>query len=86
MTELKVLARQAKDILSCRIEAVLDDMSLTALCSLPEEEPMTVESFVSLTEQTCKESAECLARYGTTGSTWLSCLETSYITSLQCFY
>ena len=51
---LELLNKQAKDILDCRIEAVLEDMSLTPLCDLPEDEPITVARFIDLTTTTCQ--------------------------------
>lgn len=51
-----------KDILDCRIEAVLEDIELTRLCDLPEDEAVSVEEFVNVTERTCQEAAESLSR------------------------
>ena len=51
-----------KDILDCRIEAVLEDIELTRLCDLPEDEAVSVEEFVSVTERTCQEAAQSLSR------------------------
>ena len=51
-----------KDILDCRIEAVLQDIELTRLCHLPEDEAVSVEEFVSVTERTCHEAAESLSK------------------------
>ena len=60
--ELERIAKQAMDLLECRIEAVLNEMGCTALCDLPEDEPITVDEFLSLTEQTCNEASELLAK------------------------
>lgn len=57
------LKKHASDILECRIDAVLDDMGLTPLCDLPDEDAVTIEKFVNQTEVTCKEAAEALGRY-----------------------
>ena len=62
MSFLELLSKQLKDTLDCRIEAVLEDMSLTALCDLPEDEPVTIDQFVKKTEETCKSAAEQLAK------------------------
>ena len=51
-----------KDILDCRIEAVLEDIELTRLCDLPEDEAVSVEEFVHVTERTCREAAESLSK------------------------
>ena len=63
MGDLELLTKQANDILECRIEAVLDEMGLTPLCDLPEDEAITIEDFLHLTEQTCSEAASTLAKY-----------------------
>ena len=62
MDELEQYTKQACDILECRIEANLNEMGLTALCELPEDEPVMVEQFLTLTEKTCLEAAEQLAK------------------------
>ncbi|XP_066028864.1 dynein axonemal heavy chain 5 isoform X2 [Pocillopora verrucosa] len=60
---LEILTKGVKDMLDCRIEAVLQDIELTRLCDLPEDEAVTVEDFVAVTEKTCQESAESLSKY-----------------------
>ena len=62
MHELELLAKTVIDILDCRIEATLQDMSLTALCDLPDNEPVTVEEFLRLTENICSQASEQLAK------------------------
>ena len=62
LRKLDLLNKQAKDILDCRIEEVLEDMSLTPLCELPEDEPIKVEKFLHLTETVCKEAALSLSK------------------------
>ena len=61
MNELEKLSKTAKDILDCRIEAVLDDMSVTALCDLPDEEPVSAEKFLTLTTEVVETASEYLA-------------------------
>ena len=41
----------------------MQDIELTRLCDLPEDEAVSVEEFVSVTERTCQESAESLSKY-----------------------
>ena len=62
MGHLEMISKQAIDILDCRIEAVLEDMSTTALCDLPEDEPVTVQEFLVLTQETCKEASKQLSK------------------------
>lgn len=57
-------------MLDCRIEAALQDIELTRLCDLPEDEAVTVEEFVDVTERTCQEAAESLSKLVCV--TWLS--------------
>ncbi|XP_064627182.1 dynein axonemal heavy chain 5-like isoform X2 [Lineus longissimus] len=59
---LERLSKQVQDILDCRIEEVLEDMSLTALCDLPEDEPVTIDHFMAMTEETCTFAAENLTK------------------------
>nr|XP_006825999.1 PREDICTED: dynein heavy chain 5, axonemal [Saccoglossus kowalevskii] len=59
---LQRLIKQVTDLLDCRIEAVLLDMSTTPLCDLPEMEPVTTTEFLRMTETAVSEAAEQLAR------------------------
>ena len=61
MGDLEKLAKTVTDILDCRIEAVLNDMSITALCDLPEEEAITAETFLELTTNIVDQASEQLA-------------------------
>lgn len=49
-------------MLEYRIEAALQDIELTRLCDLPEDEAVTVEEFVDVTERTCHEAEESLSK------------------------
>ena len=75
--ELERFNKQACDILECRIEANLDDMGLTALCELPEDDPILVEEFLQLTKKICLEAVEQLSKY----VTWLvvKCIDNSLL-------
>ena len=44
---LELLIDRACDIKTYRIEAILKDMSCTPLCELPDNEPWTIQEFVS---------------------------------------
>ncbi|XP_071801151.1 dynein axonemal heavy chain 5-like isoform X2 [Asterias amurensis] len=59
---LEHLTKQISDLLDCRIDQVLKDMSCTALCVLPEAEPTSTKDFLANTEKTCKEACEQLSR------------------------
>ena len=62
MRELDKLAKTVHDILECRIDAVLDDMSGTALCELPEDEPITMEQFLEITNDVIVSASKYLAK------------------------
>lgn len=62
MGELEKLSKTVKDILDCRIEAVLQDMSVTALCDLPEDEPVTMDKFLELTATAVDSASKQLAK------------------------
>ncbi|XP_078695417.1 dynein axonemal heavy chain 5-like [Branchiostoma floridae x Branchiostoma belcheri] len=59
---LELLNKQASDVLECRIETVLTEMSFTALCDLPEDEPVHVSHFLEVTEKTCNDASTFLAK------------------------
>lgn len=40
---------RVNDLVEFRIEAVLQEMSISTLCVLPEDEPVTCEEFVQTT-------------------------------------
>lgn len=47
--DLELLMDRVNDLLEMRIDAVLQEMSGSALCVLPEHEPITCEDFVRTT-------------------------------------
>lgn len=61
MADLAKLTKTVSDILDCRVEAVLSDMSMTALCDLPEEEAITADQFLELTTETVEMASQQLA-------------------------
>ncbi|XP_053396215.1 dynein axonemal heavy chain 5-like isoform X3 [Mercenaria mercenaria] len=61
MGELDKLSKTVHDILECRIEAVLEDMSATALCELPEDEAVTMEKFLEITTEVVETASKYLA-------------------------
>ena len=48
--ELELLTDRVNDLVEFRINAVLRDMSTTALCELPDEEPWAVDEFLERTQ------------------------------------
>ena len=62
MNEMELIAKQATDILECRIEAVLEQMSLTPLTDIPEDEAITIEEAMKITEEVCEEAAVTLTK------------------------
>lgn len=61
MRELDFIVKEAADILECRIERVLEDMSNTALIILPEE-PIDVSTFLEQTENLAVSTARKLSQ------------------------
>lgn len=47
--DLELLMDRVNDLLEMRIDAVLQEMSGSTLCVLPEDEPITCEDFVRTT-------------------------------------
>ena len=62
MNEMELIAKQANDILQCRIEDVLEQMSLTPLTDLPEDEAITIEEAQKMTEEICNDAAANLTK------------------------
>ena len=60
--ELDILNKHCKDILESRIEDVLNSMSSTTLCTLPEDEAVSVDEFLKLTEDTCNAACSILVK------------------------
>lgn len=51
---LELLIDRSKDILEVRIEGVMKDIQTTQLCELPENDPWTMDEFISRTQvHTC---------------------------------
>lgn len=50
LADLELLMDRANDLVEFRINAVLQDMSTTTLCELPDEEPWTVDVFLEKTQ------------------------------------
>ncbi|XP_078395203.1 dynein axonemal heavy chain 5 [Cetorhinus maximus] len=60
LDELELWLNRVNDLIEFRIDAVLQDMSTTQLCKLPEEEPITCEEFVQVTKDLCVKAAQTL--------------------------
>lgn len=61
MNNLEKLSKTVTDILDCRVEAVLQEMSVTALCDLPEDDAVTMEKFLELTTDVVEGASKTLA-------------------------
>ncbi|KAM4687754.1 dynein axonemal heavy chain 5 [Discoglossus pictus] len=55
--ELELLLDRVNDLVEFRIDAVLQEMSTTLLCKLPEGEPYTCEQFLQMTKDLCAKGA-----------------------------
>lgn len=63
LLDFQLLIKKIMDILEVRIETILNDMANTSLCAIPDDDPITINEFLSLTEQTVLEAAVYLAKY-----------------------
>lgn len=52
-----LVLRRANDLITYRIEAVLNDVTATHLCEINDEEPMSVDEFYKRTEELCEEAS-----------------------------
>lgn len=48
--DLELLVDRVSDLIEFRIDAVLEEMSSTPLCQLPQEAPLTCEEFLQMTK------------------------------------
>ncbi|KAF4103547.1 dynein axonemal heavy chain 5 isoform X1 [Onychostoma macrolepis] len=60
LEDLELLLQRVNDLVEFRIDAVLQEMSTTTLCVLPEDEPCTCEEFVQTTKELCIKGAQML--------------------------
>ncbi|XP_076594398.1 dynein axonemal heavy chain 5 isoform X1 [Chaetodon auriga] len=60
LVDLELLMDRVNDLVEFRIDAVLQEMSGSTLCVLPEEEPVTCEEFVQTTRDLCIRQAQSL--------------------------
>nr|XP_054361159.1 dynein axonemal heavy chain 5 [Mirounga angustirostris] len=58
--DLELLLDRVNDLMEFRIDAVLEEMSSTPLCQLPEEEPLTCADFLQVTKDLCIKGAQIL--------------------------
>ncbi|XP_067868157.1 dynein axonemal heavy chain 5 isoform X2 [Heterodontus francisci] len=61
LTELKHVLKQVSDILECRIERVLHEMSLTALVDLPDDDLVEAPAFLEMTENIVASAGQALS-------------------------
>jgi hypothetical protein len=63
-TELEVfenLCVNIKDIIECRVETSLNEISITSLCNLPND-PCTIDEFMKLAEETAQKAIGQLSK------------------------
>ncbi|XP_014347801.2 dynein axonemal heavy chain 5 [Latimeria chalumnae] len=60
LAELELLLDRMNDLIEFRVDVVLQEMSTTPLCILPEQEPYTCEEFVQMTKELCIKGAQTL--------------------------
>ncbi|XP_024103279.2 dynein axonemal heavy chain 5 [Pongo abelii] len=58
--DLELLLDRVNDLIAFRIDAILEEMSSTPLCQLPQEEPLTCEEFLQMTKDLCVNGAQIL--------------------------
>ncbi|XP_074540218.1 dynein axonemal heavy chain 5 [Halichoeres trimaculatus] len=60
LVDLELLMDRVNDLVEFRIDAVLQEMSSSTLCVLPEDEPITCEEFIQTTRELCIRQAQSL--------------------------
>ncbi|CAH8644888.1 unnamed protein product [Schistosoma haematobium] len=61
LESLKLLIKRTSDILNCRVEDVFEEMAETNLCDLPDDDQVTLDQFIQITETTVANAAENLS-------------------------
>lgn len=61
ITDLKKTVKRVSDLLECQIDAVLEDISLTPLCDLPEDDPITMDQFLEKTNKVVTAASESIS-------------------------
>ncbi|XP_073486924.1 dynein axonemal heavy chain 5-like [Aquarana catesbeiana] len=61
LRDIEQICKEASDILECRIEKLLLDISETALVDLPEDDAITVPGFLERTDKVIAAAADTLA-------------------------
>lgn len=56
------LCNQVKDIIECRVETALNEISVTSLCNLPND-PCSIEEFTKLADETAQKAIVQLTKY-----------------------
>ncbi|XP_076808265.1 dynein axonemal heavy chain 5-like [Clavelina lepadiformis] len=60
MNELKLITKRIQDIMECGIGVFLNDISTTALCDMPDDDAVTCEQFLKLTDDTISMASQSL--------------------------
>ncbi len=55
MDEFDLMLDRANDLITYRIDAVLDEIATMSLCDLPDDEPITPEEFLHNTQVNSKK-------------------------------
>lgn len=55
------MIKRTSDILNCRVEDVFEEMAETNLCDLPDDDQVTLDQFIQITETTVANAAENLS-------------------------
>ena len=61
MESFSNLCIQVQDILECRVDNVLQSISIASLCDAPLD-PITVDEFIKITDETVQKSTQTVAK------------------------
>jgi hypothetical protein len=56
-----LLMVQVKDVLECRVESALREISTTSLCDLPAE-PCTLDEFIQIADETANKATQSISK------------------------
>ena len=60
LENFELILKRADDLILYRIEAVLNDITSTALCEINDDEPMSIDQFWHRTQELCVQGGQFL--------------------------
>uniref|UniRef100_H2ZG63 Uncharacterized protein n=1 Tax=Ciona savignyi TaxID=51511 RepID=H2ZG63_CIOSA len=62
LEDFRIFVKQLSDTIECRINTILEEIIGTPLVVIPEGDPLHIDEFIELTDDTCSKASENLTR------------------------